>query len=448
MKEINDKNTFTKRLNRYAQVNLTASSVLSKYLIDKIVSSTDSSQQAELLYKALSKLRGPLMKVPQLLATIPDFLPATYQEKFMNLQANIPAMGTLFVKRRMRSELGNNWQENFKTFDLKASFAASLGQVHKAYLKNDIVVACKLQYPNMPSSVEADLNQLRFLLSIYKSTNKALDPEDVLYEITEYITHELDYEHEYKNISIYASIFDGDSSVFIPKPYKNLSTKRLITMDWMVGSPILNYINSSLEVRNDLAKKMFHAWYYPLYEYGILHGDPHMGNYTITPNNCINLLDFGCIRLFSSKVIKGIIELYKSILLNDQERAYYAYELWGFKNLQKEILPLLNKWAKFLYGPVLQDRIVDLTEEFSSKSGQKIAAEILRNLASNGGIKPPRSFVFMDRAAVGIGSIFLRLGAKVNWHQLYESYLENCNLETLETRRQNLLNSLSCYQKR
>jgi len=443
MKEFDDKNTFTKRLSRYAKVNLTASSLATRYIVEKLTSTSDSSQQADLLYQALGTLRGPLMKIPQLLATIPDFLPPTYQDKFMKLQANIPPMGVLFVKRRMRSELGNSWQKNFQNFTLKASFAASLGQVHKAVLANGHVVACKLQYPNMPSSVEADLNQLRVLISLYKSVNTALDPEDVLNEINEYITHELDYIHESKNMAIYASIFQDNPSIMVPKPYKYLCTQRLLTMDWMEGTSILEHLNGPLVSRNDLARKMFHAWYQPLYSYGILHGDPHMGNYTIGKNNLINLLDFGCIRLFSQDIVKGIIELYRGLLANDQDRIYHAYELWGFKKLPKETLPILNRWATFLYGPLLQDRVVSISDEFSSKAGQKVAAEVLKSLSKHGGIKPPRSFVFMDRAAVGIGSIFLRLKAQLNWHQLYESYLENCYPEKIEEKRGYLLKNIT-----
>ena len=114
------------------------------------------------------------MKVAQLSATIPDLLPEEYARKLAELQSNAPPMSWVFVKRRMKAELGENWEKNFTDFDKDASFAASLGQVHKAKLNGNEIVACKLQYPDMSSAVIADLNQLKIIFKIYSSYNKSI----------------------------------------------------------------------------------------------------------------------------------------------------------------------------------------------------------------------------------------------------------------------------------
>ena len=136
------------------------------------------------------------MKVAQLSATIPDLLPDEYTKELLHLQSNAPPMGWLFVKRRMATELSQNWQKEFKEFDKEATRAASLGQVHKAITNNGEKVACKLQYPDMQSAVSADLSQLKMIFSIYQSYNKAIKTEEVYKEITERLTEELDYERE------------------------------------------------------------------------------------------------------------------------------------------------------------------------------------------------------------------------------------------------------------
>lgn len=410
-------------------MGLSATTIASKLALNKVGLTLSSDDLAQALYEALGSLRGPLMKLPQLLATIPDFLPPAYQEKFMHLQANVPSMGNLFVKRRLKAELGPLWQQNFSSFDLKASFAASLGQVHKATLQDGTVVACKLQYPDMPSTVEADLTQLRMIVSLYHATHGAIQADEALKEIVEHITSELNYQHEASNMKIFHKIFKDDTTIHVPIPHLRLTTERLLTMTWMDGRPIIDFQTSNQETRNVLAKNLFRAWYKPLYHFGVLHGDPHMGNYTVRQDGSINLLDFGCVRFFSKQILKGIVELYYALKNNDNDRAYNAYELWGFKNLPKQLLPTLNLWAKFLYGPVLVDRPVNLQQEFPSRKGQEVASQVMMELKKLGGIKPPRSFVFMDRSAVGMGSVFLRLGAEINWHTLYEELLEDINPE-------------------
>jgi predicted unusual protein kinase regulating ubiquinone biosynthesis (AarF/ABC1/UbiB family) len=101
---------------------------------------------------------------------------------------------------------------------------------------------------------------------------------------------------------------------------------------------------------------MFRAWYVPLYDYAVIHGDPHLGNYTVRPDLSINLLDFGCIRVFRASLVQGVIDLYRALERGDQELAVHAYETWGFEDLRKEVIEILNLWAAFLYAPLLDDR--------------------------------------------------------------------------------------------
>jgi predicted unusual protein kinase regulating ubiquinone biosynthesis (AarF/ABC1/UbiB family) len=125
---------------------------------------TDKAAHAEDLRTVLGGLKGPLMKVAQFLSTVPDALPQEYALELAQLQSNAPPMGWPFVRRRMQSELGPAWQSRFKTFGQDAAAAASLGQVHRAILPDGREVACKLQYPDMPSVVEADLRQLKLAM--------------------------------------------------------------------------------------------------------------------------------------------------------------------------------------------------------------------------------------------------------------------------------------------
>ena len=433
-----------KQIKRYAQVGGVVGKLATKLASKKYLGiKLDKNKHAAEVRAALGGIKGPLMKVAQLSATIPDLLPPEYVEELMHLQSNAPPMGWLFVKRRMAAELSSDWQKSFIEFDKEATRAASLGQVHKAVLPNKKVVACKLQYPDMESAVSADLSQLKLVFSIYQTYNKAIKTEEVYKEIKLRLKEELDYDREKKLTQIFRKIFINSSYVHIPETIEELSTKRLLTMSWLEGKPILDYKNSKKEIRNLIAKNMFHTWYKPFYEYGIIHGDPHLGNYTIQPNYSVNLFDFGCMRIFKSKFIQGVIDLYFALQKNDNEKAVHAYEQWGFTNITKNKLAVLNKWAEFIYYPLMRDKVQKIQENDGGIYGAKVAAEVHRELKKLGGIKPPKEFVFMDRAAVGLGSVFMHLKAEVNWYKIFHSLIENFETKKMNTRQQKILKLVS-----
>jgi predicted unusual protein kinase regulating ubiquinone biosynthesis (AarF/ABC1/UbiB family) len=431
---------FTKQIKRYAQVGgvvgvLATKLASRKYLGVKL----DKKKHAKEIRSALGNLKGPLMKVAQLSATIPDLLPPEYAYELSQLQSNAPSMGWLFVKRRMDAELGSKWQNKFKNFEKAAARAASLGQVHKAFISNGDIVACKLQYPDMASVVKADLSQLKLIFLIYQSYNKAIKTDEIYKEITERLTEELDYEREKKLTKIFKKIFTNVSYVHIPQTYEKLSTKKLLTMSWLEGKPILEFRKEKKEIRNKIAKNMFYAWYKPFYKYGIIHGDPHLGNYTVQNDYSINLFDFGCMRVFKGKFIQGVIDLYFALQQNNMAQAVHAYEQWGFNNITKKKLSVLNKWASFLYSPLLEDKVKKIQESDSGIYGARVAAEVHQELKKLGGVRPPKEFVFMDRAAVGLGSVFMHLKAEVNWYQIFHDLIKNFDEKKLNDRQQRTL---------
>ncbi len=383
---------------------------------------TDTNAHAEDLKKLLGGLKGPMMKVAQFLSTVPDALPEEYARELATLQANAPAMGWPFVKRRMAAELGNDWQSRFAEFAPEAAAAASLGQVHRARLHDGTPVACKLQYPDMPSVVEADLRQLKLAMQLYRRMDSSLDNEEAYQELQARLREELDYTREAAQQRLYGLMLADEPSVQVPVPVESLTTKRLLTMSWLDGSSILRRIeeNPDLEERNAYAKALFTAWYKPLYRYGVIHGDPHLGNYQVrVAERGINLLDFGTIRVFPPSFVSGVIILYEAVRDGDEAKAVHGFETWGFKGLSRETMLVLKKWAEFLYEPLLQDRVRPIQENDDPLFGRRVAEEVHKGLKRTGGVRVPREFPLMDRAAIGLGSVFLRLKAELNWHRLF-----------------------------
>ena len=184
---------------------------------------------------------------------------------------------------------------------------------------------------------------------------------------------------------------------------------------------------------------MFRAWYVPFYQGGVIHADPHLGNYSVRDNLSVNLLDFGCVRSFEAKFIGGVIDLYRALETKDEALAVHAYETWGFHDLSKDVIDTLNLWAEFVYAPLLEDRSRRIQEfESGGVYGKDVAAEVARRLREQGGVTPPREFVFMDRAAIGLGGVFLHLKAEINWHRLFHELIAGFDQAKLATRQKKL----------
>jgi predicted unusual protein kinase regulating ubiquinone biosynthesis (AarF/ABC1/UbiB family) len=435
-----DKDTFGKRTRRYARVGQSAAKAGARYIGAKIVGDSSQHHNAAILRAALGGLKGPLMKVAQLIATIPDFLPPAYAAELATLQSQAPSMGWPFVRRRMAGELGNNWSSKFASFEQNAASAASLGQVHRATAHDGTLLACKLQYPDMAATIEADLQQLKIVFGLFETFGGSISTKDAYKEIATRLREELDYRREAANMAAYRQMLAPLQDVHVPETIPALSTDRLLTMTWLEGQKLDDVIvNKSQKERNAIAATMFRAWYLPFYRYGIIHGDPHLGNYTLREDNGINLLDFGCIRVFRPSLVEGVIRLFEALRNNDNKLAVEAYQLWGFSNIGPDLLEALNLWARFVYAPVLQDEARPIHETNSTQAGRQVAAEVYKKVRLIKGMRVPPEFVMIDRASIGLGSLFLRLNAEVNWYNLFQDMTEDFDPNTLAKRQANLL---------
>ncbi|MDX5367199.1 MAG: AarF/UbiB family protein [Alphaproteobacteria bacterium] len=430
-------NRLGRRVRRYAQVGAGVGGIAARAAATRLFGLDQAdAKTARELKAALGGLKGPIMKVAQMLATIPDAVPAEFAAELSELQSSAPPMGWPFVKRRMRAELGPGWEKRFGSFEREAAAAASLGQVHRASSLDGEALAVKLQYPDMQSAVDADLKQLGMIFSIHRRMDRAIDTREIHAEIGERLREELDYRREAAHMRLYADIFRDDQRIAVPRVFDELSTRRLLTMNWLDGRPILSFRDHPLEERNRIAETMFAAWWKPFSSFGVIHGDPHLGNYTVREDNGINLLDYGCIRIFPPSFVNGVVELYRALETDDRDRAAAAYENWGFRNLSSELVDVLNVWARFIYAPMLDNRVRSVADGISpGEYGRKEAFGVHGKLRQLGPVTPPREFVFMDRAAIGLGSVFLHLGAELNFHRLFNEAIEGFDAAELDKRQ-------------
>ncbi|MFA6279844.1 MAG: AarF/ABC1/UbiB kinase family protein [Bdellovibrionales bacterium] len=445
-----ERSSLPKRARRYASVSAQAAQVGVRVAVARAMGGKAHSPfEAALLRAALGGLKGPLMKIAQLIAVIPDLLPREVAAELATLQADAPPMGWPFVRRRMAVELGAHWQSLFKSFEPMACAAASLGQVHKATGKDGRALACKLQYPDMGSVVEADLQQLKLLFGLFERFSGAVMTGEAFAEIAERLREELDYGREAQNMALYGKILADVKDVHVPKAVPALSTSRLLTMTWMAGEKLTDEVIKarSQAERNKIAETLFRAWYKPFYTYGVIHGDPHLGNYTVRPDNSLNLLDFGCIRVFKPEFVQAIIMLYAALREDDEAELVEAFRLWGFEKPSKALVAALGHWARFVYAPFLEDRVTAMAETNATAAGRAVASQVYGELKKIGGVSVPRPFVLMDRASVGLGGVFLRLGAEANWHTLFHEMTDGFDLKLLKQKQDSVLSPFTALRK-
>jgi predicted unusual protein kinase regulating ubiquinone biosynthesis (AarF/ABC1/UbiB family) len=436
-----EKNRFSARAARYARVGANVGGVAARIAGARLFGlDLDRARNAAELAAALGGLKGPIMKVAQLLATIPEALPPEYINELTKLQSQAPPMGWPFVKRRMQAELGPDWQKKFASFEHHPAAAASLGQVHRGTSHDGADLACKLQYADMQSAVEADLRQLGVLFAIRRRFDPAIDTREIIKEIGARMREELDYRREAKHVALYRDMLRGEDSIRVPRVWPELSTGRLLTLDWLEGRRLLDHKDDALAVRNRLARAMFTAWWFPFSRFGVIHGDPHLGNYSAFDQRGkpagINLLDYGCIRIFPPNFVGGVVDLYNGLRRNDDALIVNAYETWGFRRLSRELIDILNIWARFIYGPLIDDRTRTIADGVKPGAyGRRQAIEVQKALRQKGPVTVPREFVLMDRAAIGLGGVFLHLRAELNFHRLFEEAMADFSVKAVADRQ-------------
>jgi predicted unusual protein kinase regulating ubiquinone biosynthesis (AarF/ABC1/UbiB family) len=444
-------NRLSARATRYARLGVNAGALAARVGVNRL-RGANREADAKALASALGSMKGPLMKVAQMLTTIPDAAPAEFVAELSTLQSQAPPMGPSFVRRRMQTELGPNWRERFAEFDFKPAAAASLGQVHRAVSLDGRRLACKLQYPDMASAVETDLSNLDLLFSLHRRAGAAIDTREIAREIRERVREELDYQREAKIARLYRVMLADRPFVRVPRVEESLSTRRLLTLQWLDGEPLVAFETAPQQTRDSIAVGLFDAWWRPFLRYGVIHGDPHLGNYTVAASGRdgdrnvegVNLFDYGCVRVFPPRFVLGVVELYRALKANDNAGIARAYEMWGFRKLTPGTTEAMTIWARFMCAPILDDRVRTAADGVKpSEYGRREMGQVMRTLRAEGGTLPvPREFVFLERATIGLGSAFLRLGARLNFHRMYEDAIAGFDEEAVARRQAGALEAV------
>ena len=255
--------------------------------------------------------------------------------------------------------------------------------------------------------------------------DNAIQQDEIYKELRERLREELDYLREAAQMRLYGLMLQDQPGVHVPVPLPAFSSHRLLTMTWLDGRPLMQRMaeDPPQHERNAIAEALFRAWYVPFYRYGVIHGDPHLGNYQVRPDGrsiCWISAPSGCSAPVSSPASSSCS---RRCATTTTTRRIRPTRPGASPISRSEKMDVLNMWARFLYEPLTQDRVRRIQETDDPTFGREVAERVHAGLKRTGGVMPPREFVLMDRSAIGLGGVFLRLKAELNWSRLFHELI-------------------------
>lgn len=378
-------------------------------------------RNARLVVEKSTQLRGAFMKLIQMLSMRHDLLPGEALEVLRTTQSGVPPMSYPMIADQIRRELGKRPEQLYQNFDQTAFAAASLGQVHRARLKDGRDVAVKVQYPGVENTVEQDLKNLKLLLRALGSIardvmRQKIDTATVYAELEVRLKEELDYVLEARNMNEFGRLFADDPEVIIPKTVGELCSRRVLTMTYIDGYPLIDVLGGGVEeeLRRWVAHKCSELAWRQVLEFGVLHTDFHPGNYLITYHPKIGVLDFGSIRRFSEAIRKAYLQVAKGIVEYDDQAIASGLVKLGYLDRGQDPAPMVQI-IHILFEPAFEDREYDPAEYDTVGKAQQVGEIALKHRL----YKSPDHGVFLLRALIGLEGIVTRLGVRDNYRRTF-----------------------------
>jgi len=390
-------------------------------------------KNARLIVEGSQELRGAFLKIIQMLSMREDILPTAALEVMSTTQKSVPPMDYKIIAEQIRRELGQGPEQLFRRFERVAFAAASLGQVHRATLADGQQVVVKVQYPGVRETVEQDLKNLKLLLTTLKAIahdlmRQKLEVRTLYAELDSRIREELDYRLEAANTMLFKQLLADEPDIEIPTVVPALSSERVLTMTFLDGYPLADVLAPGVDpaLKEWLARRYFTLMWRQILELGVLHTDPHPGNYLVTYHPTLGMLDFGSIRRFPEPIRRANLKLARGLLDDDARAMEQALTALGYLARGQEPAPMVEI-VRILFEPVRQDRRFD-PKKYDSVAKAAAVGEIA--LAHRLYASPAHS-VFLLRALIGAEGIIRQLGVVANYHRLFRECVEQA-----ETRAQ------------
>jgi len=381
------------------------------------------------LTKRLSKMRGAAMKIGQMISMDSgDLLPREFADVLAKLRAEARHMPYSQLESVLFDAWGEDWPERFAHFNHFPIAAASIGQVHRAILKEeagDAVVAIKIQYPGVRGSIDSDINNVASLVKMSGLLPKELDINPLIEEARLQLHQEADYIREAELMVRYGKLLADDPGFWVPDYFPEHSTDKLLTMSYIPGTPIEELAeHPSQDLRNDVTERMMRLLHRELYEFSLMQTDPNFANYQYDDvDGRIVLLDFGATREISPEITEGYRNIIRAIVAGDIEGTFAALTEMGFMppDMPADIKKTILEIIALAIVPMSTDEVFGF--------GDSDLVETIRDLAmplanqKELWYAPPPETVFIQRKIAGMYMLATRLGARVNMHRIVKEWV-------------------------
>jgi predicted unusual protein kinase regulating ubiquinone biosynthesis (AarF/ABC1/UbiB family) len=396
-----------------------------------------AKKTAEAMLKTLGDMKGLPLKLGQMASYIDGLAPPGYEEKFQEvlkkLQAKAPPLSPEAAVKVVTEELGAHPTSVFGTWEVEPFAAASIGQVHRAITRGGEAVAVKVQYPGIDKAIENDLKSLSMLETMIAPVGRRYHSKEALEEIKSVFLAELDYARESETADTFRRIHENDDQIIIPRVHHSLTTRRVLTCDFIEGIDYAVFCEKAPKADRDAAgQTIWRFMFRALFEHGILYADPHPGNYRFLGGGRVAFLDFGCAKVLPPELVAGM----KRYILAAQDGNWAEFdracvEVLGYDPTDAEGWPIYTGYTKFVLTPMLVDGNFTYTHEFAREAvhflvrhGRKLVFrpdDKLPNLPKP--INMPPDHTFVNRLQWGLASVLAGLGSEGNWRSITDPWL-------------------------
>jgi predicted unusual protein kinase regulating ubiquinone biosynthesis (AarF/ABC1/UbiB family) len=368
------------------------------------------AKNAFLLRKRMLVLRGVFIKIGQFMSSRVDLLPEEYTDELSKLQDQVPPAPFADIARRVTEELGP-LDEVFSSFDPEPIASASLGQVHKACLRDGDCIVVKVQYPGIEEVIAADMRTLKFVIRLLRLIVRYVNLDVIYSEFSRIILEELNYLQEGKNAETFARNFEKSPHIKIPLVYWPFTTEKVLTLEYLEGVKITDFSEMDRQGidRKAVARMLAEAYAQMFFFDGLFHGDPHPGNIFVRPGPEIVLVDFGMVDRISAPRREALRRAFTAIVDRDGLGVVRALVDMGFIPLTKDIQPLVQ----FVERILLKYRDLSASE-FKAMDIDEIGRDVREALQLNPSIQIPNDFILFGRVVGMLNGLGSQLDPQTN----------------------------------
>ncbi|MGE5596269.1 MAG: ABC1 kinase family protein [Hyphomicrobiales bacterium] len=378
---------------------------------------------AEDVTRTMGEMKGAVMKFGQVMSMMAGVMPEEMAAQLARLQSNAPPMAYELVERVVREEYGRGPQEVFRRFERKPFASASIGQVHRAELRDGTPVAVKVQYPGVREAIDHDLANVGMMIGLAGMVSRGLDAGPIIRDLKDGIRGELDYLQEAANQQRFFELFEGHAFVRVPRVYHELTTPRVLVQEYLKGKPFAAAAGWPQNERDRLAEIIYRFAFGSLYRHGLFNGDPHPGNYLLLDGGRVGFVDYGCVSEFSQETIDGFGRVVRALIDGDREAWRTATEDIGI--LRKDApfsTEELYDHMHWYWAPILEE-YVTFTPELAGEMIRRNTQTTGQGGAINRYCNVPEGMVFLTRINFGLAGVMASLNATGPWQAIVAEYV-------------------------